>query len=377
MLHSAVVGSSFSICLNRRGRNLDIVVIGAGLSGLAAAATLREAGARVKLIEADTKIGGRIRALRDASSKRVLADLGPTWVWPKYQPVATRWLEKLGVGTFEQFNEGDAVVTGYGPTPIRQHLPGQDGMVRIVGGPTALIDALASRIGEENIRTSASVTRVSNDGPNHMAVHLDTDEIITAHYVIVSVPLRVAAMTMHLPWAPQALIDAMRVTPTWMGTHAKAVALYERPFWRNAGLSGRIASRVGPLVEAHDHSGIEGTSAAIFGFVGWSPDQRRNDPEGLRQAILDQLSECFGKAAAHPLELVVQDWAMNPRIVTDLDVSQPADHPVVGPPILRQPHLDGRIRFAVSEASDLSPGLIEGALAIGENVALECLRTSL
>jgi monoamine oxidase len=182
---------------------------------------------------------------------------------------------------------------------------------------------------------------------------------------------------MLLPWAPMALIDAMRGTPTWMSTHAKAVALYEQPFWRDAGLSGRIASSLGPLVEAHDHTGNEGTPAAIFGFVGWPPEARRKDTEGLRQAILDQLSECFGKAAARPLHLVVQDWAMNRRIVTDLDASQPAAHPDIGPPILRQPHLDGRIQFAVSEVSDLSPGLIEGALAIGEHVASEFLRTSL
>ena len=44
---------------------LDIVVIGAGLSGLTAAATLREAGASVQVIEAGTLIGGRIHALRN------------------------------------------------------------------------------------------------------------------------------------------------------------------------------------------------------------------------------------------------------------------------------------------------------------------------
>ena len=377
ILHSADIGVGFRFLYNRRGKILDIVVIGAGLSGLSAAATLREAGASVKLIEADTNIGGRIRALRDPVSKRALADLGPTWVWPKYQPVAARWLEGLGVATFEQFNEGDAVIVGYGPAPLRQPLPGQDGMLRIVGGPTALIDALATQIGDANIRTSAPVAGVSDDGPRRMAVHLNSGEIITAQKVIVSAPLRVAATTMHLPWAPQALIDAMRETPTWMCTHAKAIALYERPFWRDAGLSGRIVSQNGPLVEAHDHTGFDGAPAAMFGFVSWSPEQRRKDPEGLKQAILDQLVGCFGKAAGQPLELVVQDWAMNPRIVTSLDLSQPSAHPEVGPNILRKPHLDGRIRFAVSEASDLSPGLIEGALAIGEHVALECLRESL
>ena len=348
---------------------MDVVVIGAGLSGLTAAATLREAGASVQVLEADSHIGGRIRALRDPVTKHVLADLGPTWVWPKYQPIAARWLEKLGLVTFEQFNEGDAVIAGYGPAPLRQPLPGQDGIVRIVGGPTAMIDALATRVGRIRIRTSVSVTGVTEAGAERLSVHLGTGETITTPRVIVSVPLRVVARTMHLPWASRNLIDAMQGTPTWMSSHAKAVAIYERPFWRDAGLSGRIASRVGPLVAAHDHTGVDNLPAAIFGFVGWPPNRRRMDPDGLRRAILNQLSECFGEAAARPVEMVVQDWAMNQRVATDLDLSGPADHPDVGPPVLRQAHLDDRLWFAVSEASDLSPGLIEGALAIGQRSA--------
>ena len=69
------------------------------------------------------------------------------------------------------------------------------------------------------------------------------------------------------------------------------------------------------------------------------------------------------------MDLVVQDWAANPNIVTDLDLSAPANHPDIGPAILRQAHLGGRVRFAVSETSEISPGLIEGALAAGEKAA--------
>ena len=38
----------------------DVIVIGAGIAGLAAARTLAEAGLRVALIEARDRVGGRI-----------------------------------------------------------------------------------------------------------------------------------------------------------------------------------------------------------------------------------------------------------------------------------------------------------------------------
>ena len=75
------------------------------------------------------------------------------------------------------------------------------------------------------------------------------------------------------------------------------------------------------------------------------------------------------------MELLIQDWATNPHIVTDLDLSQPANHPDVGSNTLREKYLDGRVQFAVSEVSERSPGLIEGALAIGESTAFDFLRT--
>jgi monoamine oxidase len=105
-----------------------------------------------------------------------------------------------------------------------------------------LIDTLDWRVVDANIRTSTPVRRNSEDGPRHVSFHISSAETITAQKVIVSVPLRVAVTTMLLPWAPTALINAVRGTPTWMSTHAKAVALYERPFGEMPGyLAGSLA----------------------------------------------------------------------------------------------------------------------------------------
>ena len=279
------------------------------------------------VIEAEAQIGGRIQVLLDPDNSQYLADLGPTWVWPKYQPVVDKVTKSLGLETYEQFNDGDAVILGYGPVPLRQPLPGQEGMVRIVAGPSAFIETLSKGIDAASIRTSTPVIGVREDGSERVSVFLASGEIVTAERVLISIPLRVAAANLEMPWAPQALLDAMRRTPTWMSTHAKAIALYDRPFWRDARLAGRIASRTGPLVEAHDHSGANGSPAAIFGFVGWPPEIRQQDPERLRRAILNQLAECFGPSAADPIDLVVQDWATNRNIVTDIDLSVTADPP--------------------------------------------------
>ncbi|MCC6772369.1 MAG: hypothetical protein IT360_14340 [Gemmatimonadaceae bacterium] len=47
--------------------------------------------------------------------------------------------------------------------------------------------------------------------------------------------------------------------------------------------------------------------------------------------------------------------------------------PVAGPTLLRTPQLGGKLLLAVSEASEVSPGLIEGALAAGGRVAQQVL----
>lgn len=350
----------------------DIVIVGAGIAGLTAALCLQQAGREVQVFDAATSVGGRVQAVRDASGQP-MADLGPSWIWPRWQPVFRHWVDRLSLDEFAQFDDGDAVLEGFGGPPRRQKLLGQDGLSRLRGGPSALVQALGDRLVPGTVTCRAEVVAVRPVGRALEVVFADTRKC-RAKTVVLATPLRRTAESIQIDGLSEDMRTAMVRTPTWMAQQAKAVIIYDRPFWREAGLSGRVASRLGPLIEVHDHSPFGSETGALFGFVGWDATARAAQPDGLKAAILAQLGGVFGPRATTPALLKLQDWAQSRHICAASDLRDPPRHPDVGPPILRAGHLADRLWFAVSETAALSPGLIEGALAAGESTAAAILR---
>ena len=307
---------------------MNAVVVGAGVAGLAAAVTLHGAGAAVTVLEASAAIGGRVRSLTDADGRH-LGDLGSSWVWPPYQRELAAWLERLGVGTVAQHDAGDGCLERAPGDPVRRvPLPAQHGQHRPVGGPQAIVDALLARLPRNAVRTGARVTRVRDDG-GRLELVTETGERHVAAQAVLAAPLRVVVRDVRFePALPTALERTLASAPTWMAAQAKALIVYDTPFWRARGLSGRIASAVGPLVEAHDHCGVDAAPAALVGFVG--PDAgaraalaRERGPDALASAVVDQLVRCLGPEAAAPGVVRIEDWATDPRIAAAADVDRP------------------------------------------------------
>ncbi|MEX0385966.1 flavin monoamine oxidase family protein [Spiribacter onubensis] len=343
-----------------------LAIIGAGLAGLTAARIAYEAGIRPQVLEASDRIGGRIESIRSAGGG-IVGDLGPTWVWPPFQPGVPRWLERLGLDTFEQYDHGEAVLDGFANGPVRQPLPGQYGMARIAPGPGALVDAMTAGLPDDTVQTGYAVSAIHHHEDGRLHIEAPGQPPMIADRVLVAAPPRIVAERIQLPAdIGDPVQDMLRAMPTWMAGQARAVIRYPRPFWRESGLSGRIASRLGPLFEAHDHTALEG-QAALFGFVATPPGQR--DPASLGEAIIAQLTRCLGPDAAQPSEVSIRDWAEAPWICADADRHGPPEHPRVGPERLRSAHLDGRLWFCGAETAAQSPGLIEGALLAGEAAA--------
>jgi monoamine oxidase len=63
----------------------DVVVVGAGYAGLAAARDLEEAGLSVVVLEARTRVGGRARTVRLENG--AIAELGGEWVFEGYEEI--------------------------------------------------------------------------------------------------------------------------------------------------------------------------------------------------------------------------------------------------------------------------------------------------
>ena len=83
-------------------RELDVVVVGAGLSGLAAARSLSGRGLHVAVLEARDRVGGRTLSRRIGGD---VLDLGGQWIGPTQDRVKALAGE-LGIETFPQHGKG-------------------------------------------------------------------------------------------------------------------------------------------------------------------------------------------------------------------------------------------------------------------------------
>ncbi len=349
------------------------MVIGAGLAGLTAAAELHAAGCPVTVVEARPAVGGRLKTLveRDA-----WFDLGATWHWSN-QPQVRALADELGMVAFPQFRQGQAVAedAGAGTPRLIDVPPPSPAEMRFVGGAQALCHRLVDRLPDGAVVLDTKATAVAADGAGVTVSTVGADGAetqVSAAAVIVAMPPRlVSAGITFTPPLPDALVDVMLGTPTWMATAVKCVAVYDSAFWREAGRSGLAFSGVGPLVEVHDGCTADGSTAALWGFLSAAHDVRDLDAERRTESVLTQLGRLFGPAAADPVRYHERDWSNDPYTNDEtvrLGPTSPYGHQAFAEPLF-----DGRLVWAGTETAGVGGGHMEGAVRSGRRAAAQVL----
>lgn len=356
-----------------------IVIIGAGLAGLCAARLLDKAGADFMLVEARNRIGGRILTVDEAGHPAAAGfDLGPSWYWPTIQPAIAQLVDELGLSAFCQNREGDVIferMSREGRHRLRG-LGEEQLSMRLVGGTAALVDAINRELPQDRVLLNCRVKSMEllDAGVELTMENADgSAQSMFASRVVAAVPPRLLESSISFsPELDDADRQRWRGTPTWMAPHAKFFALYDRPFWRDAGLSGTAQSMVGPMVEMHDATTADGR-AGLFGFIGVGAEQRSVIGEALlTQQCLEQFVRIFGAEASRPHATLLKDWAADSLTATTADRG-PSGHIMPGKESWISGPWSDRLSLAGSETSATEAGYLSGAISAAQRVVEQIL----
>ncbi|HEX8632402.1 MAG TPA: FAD-dependent oxidoreductase, partial [Catenuloplanes sp.] len=155
------------------------------------------------------------------------------------------------------------------------------------------------------------------------------------------------------------------------GTLMKVEAVYPRPFWRDAGLSGMGINLDGPVRSMFDNTPDgDGAPGVLMGFVGghaWR--SYRDRPAERREAALRNFATTVGPAALTPVDYFEQDWTREQwTLGGPTAVAGPGTTVDFGAAV-RQPF--NRVHWAGAETSTYWNGYMDGAVRSGERAAVE------
>jgi monoamine oxidase len=157
------------------------------------------------------------------------------------------------------------------------------------------------------------------------------------------------------------------------GLLTKVTAVYDRPFWREAGLNGMAVDLGGPASFTFDDSPPGARPGIVSGFVGGDRARRyaAMSAGARRAAVLEQFATFFGERARRPRKLLETSWASQ-----EWSRGCPVGIPSQGTLLaygsrIRKPV--GRIHWAGTETSTFWNGYMDGAVRSGERAAAEVL----
>ncbi|MCX6459211.1 MAG: FAD-dependent oxidoreductase [Actinobacteria bacterium] len=279
----------------------DVVIVGGGISGIAAAVELATAGVACTLFDRGRRLGGRlaVRTLRDTNTKwdGHPVDVGAAFFtvreplfaaqvddWEK-RGLAFPWTDTLGVA-------GPEGLTHFTSGVMRWSAP---------AGLRSLVDDLAAAIPSVDIRSDRAVesVSVSNEG-----VHVDE---LSANLALLCGPDPQMARIL----AQQSELDEVRSTlasVAWEPVLA-LTAVYEKRSWPE--ISGVFVNDSDELGFIADDGSRRGDMAPVLVAHSSSAFAVRHldDPQAAAPAMMAAMHRILG-VTAEPVQVHVQRWSL-------------------------------------------------------------------
>ncbi|KAL3826650.1 hypothetical protein ACHAXA_009091 [Cyclostephanos tholiformis] len=303
--------------------NVDVCIVGAGLSGAFAAHLLGLKGLTVAILDSRSRVGGRLLTAGGGRG----GDLGGAWIWPGSEYSMNQLIGGMHIETVPMHLDGDAVVRTpdgrrytlpYGSS--RRYAACGDGAVRISGGAAGMVHKLlqsrdddGEKIPNSSVHLGRRVIRIERDdvGGVVSVIYVDaaSNELvgegatmaIKCRAAILAAPPKVLANTIDFhPPLSKMKFDRMLATPTWMEDYGKVDVSFPCNWWRKLDMSG-ISIDQGGAVSTWWESCSDEALPSLAGFVttrGAEHLHGMDHPEDIHDYIMDSLTKLYGVDAA-------------------------------------------------------------------------------
>jgi monoamine oxidase len=346
---------------NKEPLHYKVIIIGAGLTGLATAFYLEQKGYSPLIVEGRNRTGGRIETVPFGRGR---LDTGAAWFADKHTHLM-KLISELNVTYYRQYLGKQVyydLYQGIHQEPLSRP---QEPTYKLTGGSAHIIQALEQHLTTSTIRLDEPVQLL--DFTREQLIRVESSKgVYTAEKVISTLPPALLIKTIKcIPSLPDDLTNIAAATHTWMGESIKAAVTTSEGFWRTAE-TGTLFSQQGPLMELHDHSLPEENAWILKGFI--HPDFARLKREERSSLAIEQVERIFPGASRQPVKYLEKDWSTDAYTTLPYPVPVSA-HQHNGHSIYRNTWYKGRLMVAGSETASAFAGYMNGAVCSAREVA--------